>query len=120
MTPAEKLEGFDLEALRHEVGLLHGVHGIEGYTWYVDSQVFAREVSPGVWVKLAPPLAVKFSWGGSTLSRIDTDCGPGWSWYVSDAPDRTYYERGGACLGLLARDEAEEAAREIVAAGGFP
>lgn len=112
-TPKEKLEALSVDALRMEVGILHGILVPDGYAWYssdprypveavgADSRVLSKEMKPGVWVSLI-------------LDRNVGDHGPGWSWYISDKPGMSYWERGGGCLCRDAIKNAESVAAEDV------
>ena len=100
MTPEKKLaklETLTLDQLRHEVGVIHGVipfgHGYASMVNWGDERIlFAKEIEPGIWIKV----------------MFCAYWSPGWSWYISDKPDTTYVERGGGCTGDEARVEAEE------------
>jgi hypothetical protein len=111
-TYVDKLNNFTEDQLRREVGLLHGVLGFEGYEYYAEQRLFARQMQPGIWIKLVPPTASD-SWFPVSFTLSST-WGPGWCWYISYAPDTTYCERGGACLGDQAREDAEEAYADLL------
>lgn len=107
----QKLDAFTPEDMRAEIAILHGLWTPEGYAWQrmidgvygpfsapLQDNILAREVEPGLWIKIV--------FNGE----------PGWSWYISDKPDTSYVERGGACLAVHAIADAEEEARESIRA----
>ncbi len=114
-TAREKLDRMTIEDLRLEVGILHGFLVPEGYGWVstnpaipaelanASDRVLSREMKPGVWISLCHE-------DGHGRN------GPGWSWYVSDKPGVSYWERGGGCLAAHAAANAEAE----VASGVYP
>lgn len=96
------------ETLEKEIALLHGIlwetdgYKLRGGGFLADDPLdplFVREWSPGVFIKLRPPTV---------------NDGPGWSWYISDKPDATYWERGGGCFFDDARRNAEEEVVDVL------
>lgn len=102
-----KVPDFQLEELKVEVGILHGI-------WVPEGFELGNHKPSGYGLGIDPQSVFWYTplFGTGFYLSLFWNGEPGWSWYIDTKPGSGYHERGGGCLFMRALADAAAILRD--------